>query len=301
MSHHWGYVGALLAAVLFGVSATLNKLVLVDVHPLLVAGLIYFTAGLFLSLLRFSPLQNRIWALLKTPTKTETVISGRDYWILAFVIVFGSILGPILFLQGLNLTLAVNASLLLNSESLFTAFIALFFMGENVGGNDALGAFLLVLGAVLVTTNANIDASVLSEGMLGNLLILGACLAWGVDNNLSRLLSGKKDLVRLAALKCSVGGSVLLLFSLLLGINLNVPMSALPYLFTVGAFSIGLSIVLFLFALREIGSMRTGVIFSISSLFGAIFASLILSEPLTSAQLTGGLSMIAGVYALFRK
>jgi len=100
-------------------------------------------------------------------------------------------------------------------------------------------------------------------------------------------------------LKCFIGGSVLLVISFLLGINFSIPLISTPYLLSVGAFSIAFSILLFLFALRKIGSMRTGVIFSTSSLFGAIFAFVTLRETFTLTQLTAGLTMLLGVYVLY--
>jgi len=53
--------------------------------------------------------------------------------------------------------------------------------------------------------------------------------------------------------------------------------------------------------LREIGSLRTGVIYSTSSLFGAVFAFVVLREDFSVFQIFAGLLMILGVYVLYRK
>jgi drug/metabolite transporter (DMT)-like permease len=300
MTHHWGYVSVVTSAVLFGITATFNKIVLADVNPLVVAGLIYFIAGTVLFCVRFSPFQKLILSLMETPTKTEDAILRRDLGVLAFVILSGAIIAPFLFLFGLNNTTAVNASLLMNTEALFTVFIAFLFLKERGSHKDYVGVLFLIVGAIFVTTNAEFHKVTLTKEVLGNTLIVAACMFWGVDNNLSKLLSKKRDLVLITALKCLIGGGILLVLTMLLKINFQIPLVSLPYLLSVGAFGIGLSVLLFLFALREIGSMKTGVIFSTSSLFGATFAFIILNESFSRVQLIAGFIMLLGVYILYK-
>ncbi len=121
-----------------------------------------------------------------------------------------------------------------------------------------------------------------------------------MDNNLSKFLGKKRDIVMVTGLKCFIGGAVLHVVSLLLGVSFNIPPVSIPYILSVGAFSIAFSILLFLFALREIGSMRTGVVFSTSSLFGPVFAFFVLREALTLIQLLAMLVMLLGVYILYK-
>ncbi|NIP66749.1 EamA family transporter [Candidatus Bathyarchaeota archaeon] len=251
--------------------------------------------------IHFSPLHKKVLSLFETPTETETIISLKDYKILALVILCGSMVAPFLLLHGLNETTAINAALLLNTEALFTALLAFIFLKERGEGKDYLGILLLLLGVAVLATNAEFQRLTLTEQVYGNLLIVGACLFWGIDNNLSRFLSQKRDIVMVSGLKCTIGGSSLLVISQLLGIGFTVPLVSIPYLLTVGALSIAFSILLFLFALREIGSMRTGVLFSTSSLFGALFAFGVLGEPFSPIQLLAGLTMICGVYLLYRR
>ena len=301
MTHHWGYVGAISAAILFGINSAFNKIVLAEIHPMIVAGLVYFIAGVVLLFVRLSPLHGRILSLLETPTKTEPAMASKDYLVLGLVTISGAVVAPFLFLYGLQQTTAVNASLLLNMESLFTVFIALIFFKERGVKKDYFGVLLLIVGALFITTNGESQRLTLMQAIVGNLLIVFACLFWGVDNNLSKLLSKNRDLPHVVALKCLGGGSLLLLLSFLLGVDFRIPIFSIPYLISVGAFSIGFSIVLFVFALREIGSMKTGVIYSTSSFFGAMFAFMMLREPFTLIQLIAGLLMLLGVYILYKK
>lgn len=292
-------MSAVASALSFGLSSALNKIALENVHPTVVAGLIYFIGGFFLLVIHFSPLSKRILSLFEGP-ELETKIARRNFAVLGFVILFGSVVAPFLLLNGLNQTTAINASLLLNAESLFTALIAFVFLRERGIKKEYLGILMLLVGVLFVTTNGEFQSLTLTENILGNLLIVGACLFWGMDNNLSKFLSKKRDIIVITGLKCFIGGSALLLLALLLRIDFNIPLTAIPYLLSVGSFSIAFSILLFLFSLRKIGSMRTGVIYSTSSLFGAALAFLVLREPFTPVQLAAATIMLLGVYVLTR-
>jgi drug/metabolite transporter (DMT)-like permease len=301
MTHHWGYVGALASAILFGVGTTLNKLALADVNPTVVAGLIYLFAGLSLSAVRFTPIRNRVMKLIKTPAKTESKFCKKDIVTLGLVVLSGSVIAPLLFLNGLNQTTAIDASFLQNAEILFTVLIALVFLRERCSKREWTGIVILVVGGVFLATNAQFNSLSLQQAVLGNLLILGACLFWGIDNNLSKFLCIKEDLILVTALKCLIGGASLLLLAYVLNLNFYVPLAAFPYLISVGAFSIGFSILFFMVGLKEIGSIRTGTIFATSALFGAVFALIVLKEPLTILQALAGLIMVLGVYVLYKK
>ena len=112
MTHHWGYVVAITSAILFGAGTTLNKIALVSVNPTVVAGCIYLFAGFALSVVRFSPMRFHIMRLLETPTKTDPKFCRKDIAMLGLVVIAGSVIAPLLFLNGLNRTTAINASLL---------------------------------------------------------------------------------------------------------------------------------------------------------------------------------------------
>ncbi len=292
-------MSAVVSAVLFGVSSTLNKITLQKVNPTVVAGMIYFVAGVLLFGIHFSPLCKRILERLET-SGTETKITSKDIRTLGFVILSGSIIAPFLLLNGLNGTTAVDSSLLLNAESLFTVALAYVFLKERCARREYIGIALLLLGVVFVTTSGAFQNLTLTENLVGNLLVIGACFFWGVDNNVSKFLSKKRDILLVTGLKCFVGGSALLAVAVVLGLNFALPLSVLPYILTVGAFSVAFSLLFFLFSLRKIGSIRTGVIFSLSSLFGAVLAFFVLGEPFSVVQITAGVIMIVGIYILYR-
>jgi len=235
---------------------------------------------------------------LKLPARTKTEFVKRDVILVVLVAVSGGVLGPYLYLVGLSYTTAVSTALLGNTESLFTLGIAFIFLGERGRLKDYAAMALLVLGAITLTTNLNFYEPGTAGSLMGNLLVVAGCLFWGIDNNLSRLLSVKRNLAQLGSLKGIVGGGLLLAVASFYALPAIASPVYITYLVIVGVFSVGLSLLLFLFSLQEIGAMRTGVIFSTSSLFGAISAFLILRESISAVQILAGLLMLAAIYVL---
>jgi drug/metabolite transporter (DMT)-like permease len=178
MSHHWGYVAAVVSAILFGVSSTLNKITLENVNPTVIAGMIYLVAGVFLLAVHISPLCNKILTKLDS-SETETKITKKDFKTLAFVIICGSIIAPLLLLNGLNQTTAINLSLLLNAESLFTVISAFIFLNERCAKKEYTGILMLLVGVIFVTTNGAFQNLTLTQNIIRqspdnrSLLLLG--------------------------------------------------------------------------------------------------------------------------------
>ncbi|MBI4895712.1 MAG: DMT family transporter [Candidatus Aenigmarchaeota archaeon] len=290
----------MLAAALFGISATLNKIVLVDVHPLVVAGLIYFSAGILLVLIRFLPAFKKISKKIQINTENKE-LNRTNWFYLIIIAVCGAVIAPFLFLHGLNISTAVNASLLLNAEVLFTVFIAFIFLKERANTKDYFAMIILFLAAIVVTTNLNLSEINFTGKLLGNLFIIGGTLFWALDNSLSKKLGIENDVVKVASFKSLIGGSIVILIAIILQIPFNITLHMIPYILFVGFFSIGLSIVLFLSSLRMIGLMKTAVIYSTSALFGALSAFIILGEPISAIQLIAGTVMIYAIYLMSRK
>jgi drug/metabolite transporter (DMT)-like permease len=209
-------------------------------------------------------------------------------WMIA-IVAFGGILGPLFLMLGLARTSAASGSLLLNLEGLATMAIAWVFYRENVDRKLLLGAAAILAGAVALSWQGRgirVDE--------GGLLIAAACLAWGVDNNLTRRLS-VADPVVIALIKGVAAGSVNLIVALLLGARLP-SIGATGAALVVGFCGVGLSLVLFVLALRHLGSARTGAYFSIAPFLGAIIAIALLGEPITPQLVVAGLLMAFGVW-----
>lgn len=295
----WGYISVFAATVLFGIWNTFSKILLQDLDPIALSALVYCIAGVFLFSVRFSGFNQKLMGMLDSNSEAETFMSRKDYAILITTATAGSVIAPIIYLNGLKDITAVNASLLMNAEVLFIIVIGILILKESFQKREGVGLILLLMGTIFLATNGDVNNFSVTQSF-GTLLVIIAAFFWSIDTTLSKFLSNKRDLLWVSAVKCSIGGLILLVLSLLLGLNLTVPLNHLSYLLFIGLVSIGFSFVMIYYAIRKIGSTRTGSIFPLSSLFGAIFAFLILNEPFTFLQLLFGILMLLGVFIIYK-
>ena len=272
---------ALLSAVLFGASTPLAKLLLGAVSPWMMAGLLYLGAGLGLAAI------HAVRAMLRLPA-AEAPLRRADLPWLGLVILSGGVAGPLLLMFGLAHAQAASASLLLNLEGLATMGIAWVAFRENVDRRLLLGAFAILAGAAILSWQGRASLD------LGAGLIAGACLCWGVDNNLTRKLSSA-DPVQIAMLKGLVAGAVNVALALGAGGHFPAP-GLLAAAGLVGFLGYGVSLVLFVLALRHLGTARTGAYFSLAPFVGAAIAVVFLGEPLSSRLLVSGALMGLGLW-----
>jgi drug/metabolite transporter (DMT)-like permease len=262
---------------LFGAGTPLAKWLLDAVSPWLLAGLLYLGSGLGLTLYR---------GLIHSPA----VSLPRDEvpWF-AGAILAGGIVGPVLLMIGLTGMPASGASLLLNAEGAFTALLAWFVFKENFDRHIALGMGVIVAGAVVLSWPGETQFA----GLWPTLAVLGACFAWGIDNNLTRKIS-LTDATWIASMKGLVSGTV----NLIIAFSLNASMPALANwvaAMVVGFLAYGVSLALFVIGLRHLGTARTGAYFSVAPFFGAILA-LLMGESATIQLLIAGVLMALGTW-----
>jgi drug/metabolite transporter (DMT)-like permease len=300
MNRSWGYLSALTVALLFGIWFSLDKTLLGYLHPFALAALTYLIASVFLFFINFSPLKNRILDVINQDDQLENFMSRKDYGLIFITAVFGSLTAPALYLSGLSRITAVNAALLTNVEILFIIVIGIFFLKEEVHKKDILGFAFLLLGAIFLSTN-NLQNITFNQSLFGSLLVVSASFFWSLDTSLSKFLSRKQNIIFVTALKSGIGGSILFLMSLILGLNFTLPVVRVPLLLFIGLICVSFSLVLIYYSLRNIGSTRTGSIFALSSLFGAVTAFIVLNEPLTPLQLSFGVLMLVGVFVLYKE
>ncbi|MEA3191913.1 MAG: hypothetical protein QOD26_246, partial [Betaproteobacteria bacterium] len=265
---------ALLSAALFGASTPLAKILLGSTSPLLLAGLLYLGAGIGLA----------VWLALRRSFKP--IARGDLAW-LAGAVVAGGIAGPALLMFGLARTDGATASLLLNLEAVFTAMIAWVAFRENVDRRVFAGMVAIVAGGAVLSFQGTPHLE------LGTILITAACLAWALDNNLTRRISAG-DATTLACLKGLVAGSVNLSLALAQGAYLPAP-GFLAIAGVVGLLGYGVSLALFIVALRDLGTARTAAYFSVAPFFGAALALLLLGETAAWGFWVAALLMALGV------
>ena len=275
---------ALLAALFFGASAPLSKLLLGEVPPVLMAGFLYLGSGIGISLVKLS--QRMI------SSQREAGIRRPDVGWLAGAIIAGGILAPIILMVSLRVTPASTASLLLNFEGVATTLIALLFFRESISRRAFAAMFAITLASIFLSTD-------FKSGMgfsLGALGILLACSLWGLDNNFTRNISAK-DPLTIVAWKGLVAGT----FSLFLGLLLGQQLPALPSILGIlllGFVSYGLSTMLFIYSMRGLGASRTSALYGTAPLAGVILSIFIFHDPITWSFVLAAILMAAGALLL---
>ncbi len=277
-----GVQAALLAALLFGAGTPLAKLLLGSVSPWLLAGLLYLGSGVGLGLYR----------LVRRAPRVK--LASADRLPLAGAVLFGGMLAPVLLMVGLTNMPATGASLLLNAEGVFTALLAWFVFKENFDRQIVLGMCAIIAGAVILA----VPQGVALGSALPTLAILGACLAWGIDNNLTRKIA-LNDASWIAAVKGLVAGPVNLVLAFALGAEPAAPLNIAAAM-VVGFFAYGVSLVLFIVGLGHLGTARAGAYFAVAPFFGAVLA-VILGEPITLPLIAAAVLMAFGVWLHLRE
>ena len=278
----------ILSAALFGVSAPLAKSLVEGMPATELAGLLYLGAFLgqgFFTVFRWLRGKRRNY---------ETLARNDAKWLIGSII-SGGVVAPILMITGLTLISGFTASLLLNLEGLFTVLLAVTFFRQKEGKRLWTALIVMTLASVLLTY----DPTNGSFRIEGTLFLVGAMLFWGLDNNLTQKISGK-DPVQISMIKGMVAGTSSIAITLLIGVPLAFGPS-IVYALLLGAFSYGVSLVLFILALSKMGSSRTAALFAIGPFIGAAVSIPLLGETLEWLMLPASIMMASAVWLIARE
>ncbi len=268
------------AAALFGASTPIAKALVGTTSPVLLAGLLYAGSGVGLSCLR----------LLRDGHAHMPALAPADWRWLFGAIVCGGVLAPVLLMYGLLSTNSADASLLLNLEAVLTALLAWLVFREYIGPRIAVGMALIVAGGMLLAWPG---AHVTGTRLTGAVSVSAACACWAVDNNLTRKVSGG-DPVFIAAAKGVAAGTMNIALAFAFGARVPPPALAAAAM-TVGFLGYGASLVLFIIALRGLGSARAAAYFSTAPFVGAALAVAVFGEPVSWLFWLAAVLMATGV------
>lgn len=282
-----GIVYALSSAVLFGASTPFTKMLVGQITPVLLAGLLYLGSGVGLTVWW---LMRRMREPAQTGNRRNATLGMRDVPWLAGAILSGGIAGPVLLMLGLASTPASTASLLLNLEGVLTALLAWFVFREQFDRRIFIGMLLIVLAGLLLSWEQRPQIG----APWGALAIAAACLCWAIDNNLTRKISAA-DALQIAAIKGMVAALVNLSLAWMLGAGLPAT-DKIVAAGLLGLCGYGLSLVLFVLALRHLGSARTGAYFSAAPFIGAVISILLLHETPSLLFGLAALLMAIGIW-----
>ena len=274
---------AILAAALYAVSTPISKLLLQRVPPTMVAAFLYLGAGVGMG----SMMLGRKWF---HRGGQEVRLSRKDLpYTVAMVVL--DIAAPILMMYGLRETAAANASLLNNFEIVATALIALLFFREKVSPRLWAAIGLVTIASILLSLEGT-SASEALRFSKGSLLVLGATVCWGLENNCTRQIAGK-DPMEIVTVKGFGSGLGALCIALVAG-EWFPAWKFIGILLALGFVAYGLSVFFYTYAQRSIGAARTSTYYAIAPFIGAFLSFIFLKEQLTGIYLLALALMIAG-------
>jgi drug/metabolite transporter (DMT)-like permease len=246
---------AALAAALFGATAPFLQSASRGGNALAAAAFLYLGAGAFAMVVRIGSAR----------TRTEAALRRSDFPRVLVVAVLGGIAGPVLLVYGLRSTDAARASLLLALEAPFTVLLAAALFREYVSRRVWLAVASITVGAALLAYPA-----LTRNATVGDVFVVAACLAWALDNTISRKLADRDPLSVVAA-KGLLGGSISLAVALGAG-WVTVSAGSAARLLALGALGYGLSLQLYLRAQRVVGTARTASVFASAPFVGVAVA-----------------------------
>ncbi|MFO7611503.1 MAG: DMT family transporter [Clostridia bacterium] len=275
----WSIATALLAALLYGINAPFSKMLLSEIPPALMAAMLYLGAGIGMTLITV--------VLPKDKRKREAGMTRRDMPFIAGMILL-DIAAPILLMTGLSMTTAGNASLLNNFEIVSTSLIALIIFKEEIGRRTWIAIVLITIGSIILSIS---DFGALSFST-GSLLVLAACVCWGFENNITRVLSNKNPMHVVVIKGLGSGSGALIIAFFLKEYSNNIIFLLLALL--LGFIAYGLSIFLYIKAQRVLGAARTSAYYAAAPFIGVLASWIVLGEGITASFLAAAVLMIAG-------
>jgi drug/metabolite transporter (DMT)-like permease len=276
----------IISASFFGISAPLAKLLLKDISPIALAGLLYLGAFAGLSL------YSLLFQIKRTKAQKLAPLEKKDVPWLAGAIISGGIIAPISLMTGLTLITGFSASLLLNLEGVATVLIAVLIFRENSGKRLWLALVTMTIAGVFLSWDPNTG----KFNIIGSLLIVLATVCWGIDNNLTRKISDK-DPIQISLIKGLIAGTISLSLALILGNKVRLDISVF-YALLLGAFSYGLSLVFFVNALRGLGASRVGAFYGFGPFIGALLSIVIFRDMTIWVIVPAFILMAVGVWLL---
>jgi drug/metabolite transporter (DMT)-like permease len=282
-----GYVFAILSAVMFGSVSVVAKPLVSSVDPILLASLVYIISAITLS---------------PFAQKKKKSLTKRDLLLVLSIALCGAVIAPSLYFVGLTHASASDAALIANGEVFFSVLLAVMFFREKLRVVGWIAIFLVLAGMVIITTNLDFTTFTLQQIHYKDMLLIISMLFWGLDNNLSRYLAQKMDVANIVQIKSAIGGGILLVIALLVfRVDINLQTEHILPILILGSIGFATSLFFFLQGLKRIGTVRTITIFSMSSVFGLVAASIFLAEQISWYQIIAAGIMILGIYLVSRK
>lgn len=282
-----GYVFAILSAIMFGSVSVLAKPLVSSVDPILLASLVYIISAITLS---------------PFAQKKKQKLTRNDILLVLSIAICGAVIAPSFYFVGLTHASASDAALIANGEVFFSVLLAVMFFRERLRFVGWIAVFLVLIGMIIVTTDLDFADFTLQQIHYKDMLLILSMLFWAFDNNLSRYLSQKLDVAKIVQIKSAVGGVLLFVIAVFVfDVKISIDASQIIPILVLGVIGFAASLYFFLQGLKRINTVRTISIFSMSSVFGLVAASVFLGEQISIYQIMAAGMMISGVYLVNKK
>lgn len=279
-----GYIYVIIASALYGSISTIAKPTVEAINPLVLACIVSLIGALI-----FAPSQ----------IGKKHTLSKNEIALIFLIAICGAVLAPFLYFLGLESTKASDATVLSNSEIVFTVILATLFFKERLGKKGKLAMILIFFGVFTLSTNFDLANLKINFQNYGNWLILATMFFWSIDNNISKIITKTVDVSKLVFLKSFFGGIILFAIIVMIAAPLVVNISDIPNIILLSVVSFALPMYFFYNAIKKIGAVKTILIFSTSSLFGLFYTSLFLGEMIQLYHIISSMAMILGILILF--
>jgi len=288
----YGYYLIILAAAFSAILHIIPKPMLessenmMEINPIVLAFLIYFIAGIF-----FTPIAKKTHSISKF---------GKKDWIFMGLIGIAEVSALITYFYGLSTASAVNASIFSNSEIIFALVIAMLVFKERLHIKESIPFTMIIIGMMVIPIGNDLFQNDFSLGHLvtGDLLIILSGVLYAVDITLCKYIGDRFDTKRVTQILSFICAGVAISLIAVFQIPMNVDLAQLPIIITTSILGTGLSTLFFLMALKFIGTVRTVLLYSTTSMFGVIFSGVFLSETITAIDIFSLGLVLVGIFLL---
>lgn len=209
-----------------------------------------------------------IFLLLLVPNKKENIkkIPAKDLLMMLSASFFA--FGPsyLLYYKAMDLIGSSKVSFLAQSETVFIVILSILFLKEKLRLREFLGFLVVSLGILLLNFNASIFSFSFD---IGEICALFTYLALAIGVIIISKLVKKYDLIYLTGLEMIFGGIISYLFSIVNPVSIQ--LSLILLLFPLG-FIVALAWLTYNLGLKNIGTSKTAIIYSLQSFFTLMFS-----------------------------
>ena len=267
----------LISGLLFGIATPVSKTILSNLNSFQLAGLLYIGSALAFLPHIIKNRKNEINTLLKT---------GKTRYLIG-IITFGGLLGPLFLMLGLKNSNSMSVSIWLNMELVATAIFGTIFFKDTLNKQSLIGIVLTLAAGIIITSQEK------ASGIISGLLVLLACICWGIDNQLTSLVDGITPQAT-TFIKGLCGGTVNLIIGFVLSKE-NVSFKYVTIALLVGIVSYGISIFLYITSAQNLGATRSQILFSTAPFWGILGAYLVLGEKVSLIVLIAAVILVIGI------